>query len=83
MTEDIFGDVYFSTIEYDGLGRPAALVYPTGLRLMQTWNARGHLERVVDDEGTVLWTADAKTADGALAAMTQGNGVPRRSCGTR
>ncbi len=75
VTEEIFGVAYTSGIDYDPLGRPQSLEYPSGLRIRQIYDARGHLEKLVDDEGMPLWTAGAKAADGALEAAIYGNGV--------
>lgn len=61
---------------YDSLSRPSVLTYPSGFSVKQVYNANGYLSEVRDGATNALyWQADAALADGAVSALTLGNGL--------
>jgi len=61
---------------YDGLGRVEYLQYPTGFLVRQVYNAQGYLAEIRKaTDNSLLWRADAMSAEGQMLRQLLGNGV--------
>jgi RHS repeat-associated protein len=75
-TTSTIGSTYTATNTYDGNGRVAWLIYPSGvLSVKNVYTDLGYLKQVVDgsNPNNVYWKADAMDAEGHLTKQTTGN----------
>lgn len=65
------------TVGYNTMGQPDVLGYPGGYLIRQVHNALGQVVRLEDGAGTALANNASYAADGTLASVALGNGIPR------
>ncbi len=65
------GNMFISSIKYDDYGRVKEQVYPSGYTVSNTYNSRGYLKDIRQDDD-VIYENTAYTAMGALTAYKLG-----------
>ncbi len=76
-TESHGSQVFATSKQYDPIGRPATITYPSGFAVRQSYNSLGHLEQVqhASNASLVYWRALTVNARGQVTQEAQGNGV--------